>query len=198
MNQLTRSAFITRAAGAGGAAVVAGAVAGWAVMPAAAAASEQDLAWLRFAVTAEYASAAYYRQARRTGFFTGRDLRALERANAAQVAHKEAFRAALTDQGEASIEDADLEVEFPAGAFETRPGAVSLGRRVEGLLLHAYLGAVTTIADQAIRRLFAQVAASEADQLAFLAGLAGPPIGDPFPSVHGLPTAAEGLAVYLP
>ncbi|MEZ0285799.1 MAG: ferritin-like domain-containing protein, partial [Thermoleophilia bacterium] len=92
----------------------------------------------------------------------------------------------------------DLEVQFPAGAFETRPGAVSLGRRVEGLLLHAYLGAVTTIADQAIRRLFAQVAASEADQLAFLAGLAGPPIGDPFPSVHGLPTASEGLAVYLP
>ena len=58
MNQLTRSAFITRVAGAGGAAVAAGAVAGWAVMPAAAAASEQDLAWLRFAVTAEYASAA--------------------------------------------------------------------------------------------------------------------------------------------
>jgi hypothetical protein len=197
MNELTRSAFLRRVA-AGGGAVAAGAAVGWMAGPAAGAASEQDLAWLRFAITAEFVSVAYYRQTRAAGHFAGRELRALERATAAQVAHKTAFRTALTDLGEPAIDDADLELTFPDGAFETRPGTLRLGRRIEGLLLHAYLGAVTTIADQAIRRLFAQVSASEADQLSFLTGLAGPPIGDPFPSVHGLETAAEALAVYLP
>ncbi len=175
--------------------MAAGAVAGWAVAPAAAAASEQDLAWLRFAVTVEYVSAAYYRQARRTGFFAGRELRALERANAAQVAHKNAFRqSAHRPWGGVRSRTPTSRSSSRTAPSRRAPGAVSLGRRIEGLLLHAYLGAVTTIADQAIRRLFAQVSASEAEQLAFLAGLAGPPIDDPFPSVHGLPTAAEALA----
>jgi hypothetical protein len=197
MSALTRSAFLRRAA-AGGGAAAAGAGLWWMAGAAAGAASEQDLAWLRFAITAEFASVAFYRQARAAGHFAGSELRALERATAAQVAHRTAFRTALTDLGEPAIDDADLELTFPDGAFETRPGTLRLGRRIEGLLLHAYLGAVTTIVDQAIQRRFAQVSASEADQLSFLAGLAGPPVGDPFPSVHGLETAAEALAVYLP
>jgi hypothetical protein len=198
MKELTRSAFLRRAAVGGGAAVAGGAAVGWMAGPAAGAASEQDLAWLRFAVTAEFVSVAYYRQARAAGHFRGRDLRALEHATAAQVQHRRAFRTALSDQREPVIDDADLEVEFPDGAFDTEGDTLRLGRRIEGLLLHAYLGAVTTIADQAIRRLFAQVSASEADQLSFLTGLGGPPIGDPFPSVHGIETAAEALAAYLP
>jgi Ferritin-like domain len=197
VNELTRSAFLRRAA-AGGGAVAAGAAVGWTAGAAAGAASEQDLAWLRFAIAAEFVSVAYYRQARAAGHFAGRELRALQRATAAQVAHRRAFRTALTEQGEPAIDDADLELELPEVAFETRPATVRLGRRIEGLLTHAYLGAVTTIADQAIRRLFAQASASEADQLSFLTGLAGPPVGDAFPSVHGLETAAEALAVYLP
>lgn len=197
MSALTRSAFLRRAAAAGGA-VAAGAAVAWGAGPAAGAASEQDLAWLRFAIAAEFVSVDYYRRARAARHFAGRELRALERATAAQVAHRTAFRTALAGQGEPVIDDVDLEVELPDGAFETRPGALRLGRRVEGLLLHAYLGAATTVADQAIRRLFAQASASEADQLAFLTGLAGPPVGDPFPSVHGLETAAEELAAFLP
>ena len=43
-----------------------------------------------------------------------------------------------------------------------------------------------------------QLSASEADQLSFLTGLAGPPIGDPFPSVHGIETASAALAAFLP
>ena len=87
---------------------------------------------------------------------------------------------------------------FPDGAFETRAGTVSLGRRIGGLMLHAYLGAVTTIRDEHVRRLCAQVSASEAEQLAYVTGLAGRAITDPFPPVHGLETAADQLASYLP
>lgn len=198
MSHLTRSDFILRVAGAGGVALVAGAGAGWLALPAAAAVSEQDLAWLRFAVTVEFVSAEYYRRARRTGFFRGAEARAMERAAAAQLAHMRRFRQALTDAGETPIDPADLEVVFPARAFATRANAVSLGRRVAALAVHAYLGAVTTIEDQAIRSLFAQVSAGEAMQLTFLTGLVAPVVTDPFPSVHGLATAAEELAAYLP
>ncbi len=168
------------------------------VAPASGAPSDLDLAWVRFAVTAEYVSADYYRQARRTGFFRGDEARTLERCTAAQNAHYAGFRKALIDNGQAPIEAADLEVEFPDGAFDTRGGAVSLGRRIEALCLHAYLGAVTTIGDEAIRKLFAQTSASEAQQLAYLTGLVAPVVTDPFPPVHGLPTAADELARYLP
>jgi hypothetical protein len=180
---------------AAGGATLAG---GWLASTAAAVPNEQDLAWLRFAVTLEFASREYYRRARRTGFFRGDEHRALERATGAEVAHMNGFRTALTDAGEAPIDLADLEVVFPEGAFTTRAGAVSLGRRIEALSLHAYLGAVTTIRDEATRRLFAQASASESAQLTYLTSLVAPVLTDPFPSVHGLPTAAEALAAYLP
>lgn len=190
-SRLTRSDFIVRAA-------VAGAAAGWPAAPAAAAPSEVDLAWVRFGVAAEYVSADYYRRARRTGLFSGDESRALERATAAQLAHHRRFRQTLIDNGQAPIEDDDLEVVFPDGAFETRAATVSLGRRIGGLMLHAYLGAVTTIREEPVRRLCAQVSASEAEQLAYVTGLAGRVITDPFPPVHGLETAADQLASYLP
>jgi hypothetical protein len=119
VNELTRSAFLRRAA-AGGGAVAAGAAVGWTAGAAAGAASEQDLAWLRFAIAAEFVSVAYYRQARAAGHFAGRELRALERATAAQVAHRRAFRTALTEQGEPAIDDADLELE--PRRSRSRPG----------------------------------------------------------------------------
>jgi Ferritin-like domain len=191
--RVTRSRLLVGAA-AGGAALAAG----WPAPPAAAAPSEQDLAWLRFAVTLEFVSREYYRRARRTGIFRGDEARALERATGAEVAHMNRFRTALTDAGESAIDLADLEVVFPDGAFTTRAAAASLGRRIEALSLHAYLGAVTAIRDEAVRRLFAQVSASESAQLTYLTGLVAPVLGDPFPSVHGLPTAAEELAAYLP
>lgn len=191
---LTRSSFLRRTVVVGGAALGVGVVA----TPAVGAISEQDLAWLRFGVTVEFVSAEYYKQARRTGFFSNDERRTLERATAAQNAHVKTFRQTLTDAKEVPIDLADLEVEFPDGAFDTRAGTLSLGRRLGGNAVSAYLGAVTTTTDSAFRRVLGQVLASNAEQLAYLTGLAGPVVTDPFPSVHGLGTAAEELARYLP
>jgi hypothetical protein len=198
MTRLTRSGLLVHAARAGGAAAVLGAGAGLPASPAAAAPVEQDLAWIRFGDTLEYVLREFARQARASGAFDRAETRALERCTAAHVAHRAALRRALTDNGQAPIETADLEVDFPAGAFDARARIVSLGRRLGGLALSAYLGAVTTTQAQALRRLCAQIAASEAEQLAFLDALAGPPVGDPFPSVHGIDTASQALAAYLP
>ena len=197
MHRPTRLGFL-RGAAAGGSALAVGVGMGWPAAPALGASSEQDLAWVRFGITVEFVSAEYYRRARRTGFFSPRESRALERATAAQLAHLRSFRRALLDAGEAPIDEADLEVVLPDKSFTTRQRTVTLGRRIEGIALHAYLGAVETVQDAPLRRLLGQACASEAEQRAFLTGLAGPVITDPFPSVHGLGTAAEELARYLP
>ncbi len=195
---LTRSDLLRRAAAAGGATLAVGASGGLLVATAAAKPRDEDLAWVRFAVTCEYVSAEFYRQARGSDQFRGGEARTLERGTAAELAHLRAFETLLTENGEVPIEDADLEVVFPLGAFETRPGVISLGRRLLSLSVHAYLGALTTSRDEAVRRLFAQVATSDAEQLAWFAGLAGRTVTDPFPPVHGIDTAADALARYLP
>ena len=197
MDRMTRTGFL-RGAAAGGAAVATGGAVAWLAAPAAAAPTEQDLAWVRFAITAEAVSVAYYARARTVGGWTTDERRTLERATAAQVVHRNAFRKALVDLKEPVIDPADIEVELPDSGFTSRSAAITLGRRIESLLLHGYLGALTTIADPAVRRLFAQVAASESAQLTWLTGLQGPVLTDPFPSVHGIGTAADALAEYLP
>ena len=143
-------------------------------------------------------SVAFYARARTVGGWSGDERRTLERATAAQVAHRNAFRKALVDLKEPVIDPADIEIELPDGGFTSRSAAITLGRRIEALLLHGYLGALTTIADPAVRRLFAQVAASESAQLTWLTGLQGPVLTDPLPSIHGIGTAADALAEYLP
>lgn len=193
--RLTRSRFLVRAAaGAGGAALVGGGLAA----TASAAEAELDLAWLRFGVALEFVSAAYYVRARRSGLFARAETRVLERATAAEHVHRAAFRDALQAAGETPIDDADLEVDLPARAFEDRSRAIALGRRLEALSVHAYLGAVVEVQNARYRGLFGPVVASEALQLGYLAGLAGAAPSDPLPSVHGLATAAEELARYLP
>lgn len=197
MDRMTRTGFL-RGAAAGGAAVATGGAAAWLAAPAAAAPTEQDLAWVRFAITAEAVSVAYYARARTVGGWSGGERRTLERATAAQVAHRNAFRAALVDLKEPVIDPADIEIELPDPGFASRSAAITLGRRIGSLIVHGYLGALTTIGDPGVRRLFAQVTASDATQLAWLTGLQGRVLTDPFPSVHGIGTAADALAEYLP
>lgn len=194
MSDLTRSTFLRRAAVT---AAAAGA-GGWAVSSAAAAPSETDLAWVRFGITIEYVSAAYYLRARRSGWFDAPERRTLERATAAQNAHLTRLRELLMASNQLPIDKADIEVELDERDFAARRSTIALGRRIQALALHAYLGAVTTVDDEALRRVLGQIAASEAEQLAFLTGLAGPLVTDPFPSVHGLATAADELARFLP
>jgi hypothetical protein len=153
---------------------------------------------VRFGIAAEFVSAEYYRRGRRSGLFRPAELRALERATAAQLAHRAKLRDTLMSAGQAPIDDADLEVTLPDGAFDDLHRTVSLGRRIQGLLLHGYLGAVVVVQDPTIRGLFGQISASEVEQLTFLKGLTGPVVTDPFPSVHGLATVSDELARYLP
>ncbi len=197
MGDVTRSGFL-RGAATGGAVIAGGGAFALLAGPAAAAPTERDLAWLRFGITVEAVSVEFYRRARVAGHWTPKETRALERATAVEVAHRNAFRKALADLGEPTIDAADLEVVIPDAGLATRGAALRLGRRIEGLAVHAYLGAVTTIGDAAVRRLFAQVSASEAGQLAYLTGLDAPAGVDAFPSVHGIETASAALAAYLP
>ena len=120
---MTRTGFL-RGAAAGGAAVATGGAAAWLAAPAAAAPTEQDLAWVRFAITAEAVSVAYYARARTVGGWTTDERRTLERATAAQVVHRNAFRTALVDLKEPVIDPADIEIELPDDGFTSRAAAI--------------------------------------------------------------------------
>ncbi len=104
----------------------------------------------------------------------------VRRATAAQNAHRTALRETLQSNGQAPIDDADIEIVFPADACDRRRGAV------------------TTIQDQTTREPFAQLAASESERPAFLKGLAGRVVIDPVPSVHGIATTADEFTRYTP
>lgn len=195
---VTRGALLRRAAVAGGIAVAAGASGGWLTATAAGAPPEEDVAWLHFGVAAEYVAVEYFVRARRAGVFRGPELRAAERATSIHLAHRRRLTEALVAAGGTPIEDPDLEISFPADAFVARRGALVLGRRIGGTLLHAYLGAASTVSDADLRRLFSQLSASTAQQVAHLAGLAGVAPVTAFPSVHGLDAASDDLARFLP
>ena len=197
MDRVTRTGFL-RGAAAGGAAVATGGAVAWLAAPAAAAPTEQDLAWVRFAITAEAVSVAFYARARTVGGWSGTsDARWSARRPPRWPTATRSARPSFNLK-EPVIDPADIEIELPDDGFTSRAAAITLGRRIESLLLHGYLGALATIADPAVRRLFAQVAASESAQLTWLTGLQGPVLTDPFPSVHGIATAADALAEYLP
>ena len=197
MDRVTRTGFL-RGAVAGGAAVATGGAAAAGPGPPAAGPSANAPTWGGVAMTTAAVSAADPARARKLGGGSGDERRTLERATAAQVAHRNAFRTTLVDLKEPVIDPADIEIELPASGFTSRSAAITLGRRIESLLVHGYLGALTTINDSAIRRLFAQVTASDTAQLTWLAGLQGRVVTEPFPSVHGIGTAADALAEYLP
>ena len=163
MNDITRSAFLKKAAVGGGAAVAAGAAVGLPAGPAAAAPTEQDLAWVRFAVTAEFVSAAYYAPGARLGPLHGRRAARAGAGERRPGAHFNTFRTTLEGLGSRRSTRPTSRSSCPADAFEHAVRALSLGPADRRALLHAYLGALTTVADSAIRRLFAQVAASDAE-----------------------------------
>jgi Ferritin-like domain len=195
MTELTRSALLSRALVAGGAIATGGLVA---ARVARAADSDEDLAWVRLGVNLEFLKTVFYKRARRSGLFSGAEARSLARGEAADRAHLDTFVETLTSQGRTSIDGNDLEIDFPARAFGGRTGIATLGSRLAVLGMRSYLGASAGVASPSLRILFAQVAASEGEQLAFLQGVRGPAIGPPFPYGYDIARAADELAVYLP
>ncbi|MGD9697214.1 MAG: hypothetical protein AB7V42_16320 [Thermoleophilia bacterium] len=192
---MTRSQLIGRTALAAGAVVAGGALAA----PAFGAEDEQDLAWVQFGVSLSFLTAVVHRRARRSGLFTGGDLRSLDAALSAEEARTKRFVELLAANGQPVISGEDLEITLPADAFASRGRVASIGRRVTGIGEHAYIGAAAGAQSVDMRLLFARSAASAAEQLAFYRGLtATAAVGGPFPGMYDIARASDELGVFLP
>ena len=129
-----------------------------------------DVGFLSFGVVAELASRAWYQQAPRARGFTAGERRRLAQGHAAKADHIKRLNAVL---GADAIQAGDFATSFPDGSFATKARALSLGERIEALLVGTYLNGAAFARDSATRLLLGRVLTFDAQQLAWMRGLGG-------------------------
>jgi hypothetical protein len=176
----------------------AAAVVGGAMVPSAAGAGPpkpapvgDDAGFLQFGALAERVSQAYYRRAPQLrGIWSGTERAALQAAARQKSAHVRQLIAALGADAPAGD---DYSVQLPGNAFRTRAGTLSLGMRLERLLVGVHLSGTTFTADSASRLLLARLLANDAQHLAALRALDGRPMAGGLPEPVDLAAAGDLL-----
>jgi hypothetical protein len=184
--------------GAGG--LVAAAAAGSAVPVASAqpplTPQDDDIAFLSFATVAERTSRDFYRAAYTqagTGL-TAAQRRHIDRVASAKRAHITRLNAAL---GGDAPQSSDFVTVLPKGAVKTAARIVSLGERLETLLVRVYLNGVGFAQDSATRLFLGRLLAYDAEQLAWLRGVSGHASPAGLLSPIDLEPAADELDAFL-
>ncbi|HMJ37186.1 MAG TPA: ferritin-like domain-containing protein [Baekduia sp.] len=165
-------------------------VVGGAIVPSAASAGlpnpvpvGDDEGFLQFGALAERVSLVYYRRAvKLRGVWSGTERTALQAAARQKVTHVQQLTAALGADAPSSD---DYSVVLPDSAFRTRAGTLSLGARLERLLVGVYVSGAGFTADSASRLLLSRLLANDAQHLAALCAL------DRQPMVGGLPEPVD-------
>ena len=149
-----------------------------------------DVGFLSFGVVAELASRAWYQQAPRARGFTAGERRRLAQGHAAKADHIKRLNAVL---GADAIQAGDFDTSFPDGSFATKARALSLGERIEALLVGTYLNGAAFARDSATRLLLGRVLTFDAQQLAWMRGLGGGPAATGLPIPLSLEQAGATL-----
>jgi Ferritin-like domain len=188
--QLTRRRLFTVAAGGA-------ALAALPLPPVALGATDDELAYANFSVSAELLLADLYEKALAAKVVAERE-RALVRAGrAAALRHADALSELLAGAGQDAPTAEDFAFQWPANAFAT-PAAVAATARV---VLHAMLGvyqtAVAAVSEPSYRVLYASLGASIGQQLGALNALATSDVLEPFPVAVDLERASGALDRYL-
>lgn len=191
---MNRRRLILSAAGAGlvvgGLAVPAGV--------AAAAATDDELAFANFGLGAEFLHKDFFAKAAEAKLFENGAAREIVRGGFCSAEHAAALTKLLVDAGQTAAVEEDFELVWPDGTFAAQKPAASAGLAVTQPLLGAYLNAAATISIPSYRTLFASMAANLAQRAAFLSQQAGGRIvGISFPAAVDLETASAALEPYL-
>lgn len=201
MRGLDRAAFLTTATRGGALLALSAAGAGLLATSATAASgllADADLALARLAVGAELLALEFYRQAIESGHFKGNELKHLERALFNEQEHLTAVSGILTGAGQTASTADDLTITFPDGTFASRSSIAKLGVALETAFVGAYVGAAAAFAPADLRSAAASIAASEAEHLSVLSGIAvGRAVGISFPAALDLTAASDALAPFL-
>lgn len=191
MSELTRTQFLRRGVGGGVVLAAGGAVLGLATPAGAGVAAdptEDDLATLRLAASAELLAQDFYTGALATKKFTRQERSYLQRALANEKDHYAALAKVL---GETAPVADDFEFAFPKDTFTRRGRMLRLGSVLETVFVGTYAGAAGSLSLDTLRTVAAQIGASESRHLGFLADLrGGSPVGAAFPQTFDVEQAS--------
>lgn len=188
---MNRRRFLTGAVGAG--AVTLGTP--W--LATATAATDDDLAFAYFGVSAELLLAEFYDKAIKAGVVTGAELAEMKRGRKAALHHVKALSALLTGAGGTPPDPADFEFVWPKDAFSTAKDAVATGLTILKTTAGAYQTGAAAATDSSYRVLYVSLTASAAQQIGALAAMAGRQGVEPFPVALDLEAASDALEDYL-
>jgi hypothetical protein len=188
---MDRRRFLVTSAGASAAALGAP----W--IGSAAAATDDDLAFANFGVSAEFLVEEYYAKAIAARRFTGARVNVLRAGQSAATRHAKALSDLLTGAADTAPLEEDFEFVWPRNAFATAPATVRTGLTLLRALLGAYQTAAATGSTADYRVLYASLSASVGQQISALSGLVALAGAEPFPVATDLETASNVLEPYL-
>src|SRR5438270_98903 len=175
--RMSRGALLRRGAVGGGVLLVSGSgLAAVAPLARADAPPDADLAYLRLLIAAELLAVDFQsralasRKLRREAHSLFRRIRSDEHDHYKRLANL------LTAAGQTPATADDINFSYPRGSFHSQRSILGLARRLERLLVGAYVGAVESMETPSLRAAVGQIAANEAQHQSAVAGLSGRPV----------------------
>jgi hypothetical protein len=188
---MNRGRFLAGTVGAGAAALTGP----W--LPAAAAATEDELAFANFGASTELLLKDFYAKALEAKVVPRARTATLKRGRSAAAQHAKALSDLLTGAGDTPPLEEDFGFEWPRTTFRTEQSIATTGTGILRALLGAYQSAAASVTEPSYRVLYASLAASVGQQLAALATIAGRSAVEPFPVALDLEAASNALEAYL-
>jgi hypothetical protein len=161
------------------------------------AATEEDIAFANFGVSAEFLLEDFYGKALGGKQFRGLRADVLRQGRTTATKHVRALSSLLVSFGDTAPVEQDFEFAWPRRTFSSAPTTVKTGLIVLRALLGSYQSAAASASVVDYRILFASLGASTAQQLGALAALSGQAGAKSFPVAMDVETASAAIETYL-
>ncbi len=148
-----------------------------------------DVAIAKLAATAELLAVDFYGMGIASGLFAKDVLAYMTASLKNEQDHYDALAKVLGMEA-----PKDLTFTYPAGTFDSAASIAKTGAALEEAFVGAYMGAVTALKDNGLKKVAAQIGANEAQHLTALNSLAAGGRLVPNPSLPKVLTAAEATA----
>jgi hypothetical protein len=152
-----------------------------------------DVAIAKLAATAELLAVDFYGMGIASGLFTKDVLAYMTASKQNEQDHYDALAKVLGTEAPKG-----LTFTYPDGTFASAMSIAKTGAALEEAFVGAYMGAVTALKDNGLKKVAAQIGANEAQHLTTLRSLAAGGKLVPNPSLPKVLTAAEATAAVQP
>ena len=152
-----------------------------------------DVAIAKLAATAELLAVDFYGMAIASGLFTDDVLAYMSASQKNEQDHYDALATVLGMEAPKG-----LTFTYPDATFDSAMSIATTGAALEEAFVGAYMGAVTALSDNGLKKVAAQIGANEAQHLTTLKSLAAGGTLVPNPSLPKVLTTAEATAAVQP